>query len=167
LDFVEAVSLRNGRKVHFVQLEMDVDHPSTSRSNIARGLNEYAGLTLKMDYSMQKFGASLGPDAFLDGRPVIHVLDDVKAESPIQQKFMSDFAMAEAMIVALRDHTLGANWLMAPQKASMAAKALNHIRNVSPSVRRLFEQAKAKGISTAKLFKSASGQMMCKAVHRN
>jgi hypothetical protein len=118
---------------------------------------------------MQRFAASLDQRSFLDGRPVIHILDDVKSESPIQQKFLSDFDAAEKMIVALRDYTLGPNWLMAPQKASMAAMALKHItsRNASPSVRRLFAQAEQKGISSSRLVNSFSGQMMCKSVHSN
>lgn len=147
LDQVTASSLRNGKKARFVQLEMDVDHPSTASNNLASAVVKIATFGALVDPADLDLLKTMDAKAFLDGRPVMHTIEDLEKTSAVNTKHGADFSRAEQMIVRLRDHALGANWLAAPQKASLAALLLDHVqrKDMSKSVRNMFSQVRKRG----------------------
>ena len=159
VDNVHAESLRMpGHSTRYVQMEMDVDHPSAQSANVAKPVNTGAGtngygagspwmlaIDEKIDPIKQAFLDGLTPHAFLDGRPVIHGADDLDPNSPLSQKVGPDLAIAESVIKSLRNEVIGANWMAAPQKASLAAVLLDHVdkAHASSSVKTLIEKVKS------------------------
>jgi len=171
LDYVDAISLRNNRKAKFVQLEMDVDHPSTASTNVAKAADAFSQLSGTLDYEMKTFLAGLGSKSFLDGRPVIHTLNDLDSTSEVNKKHEADFRRAQEMILRLRDHSLGQNWLAAPQKNSLAAILLDHVpaAKSSASVRRLESTVRSRrqgGIKIGSLFERAAMKVRCQAIYK-
>lgn len=164
LDYVEASSLRDaGKKTHFGQLEMDVEHLATKSMNVVNGIiSTYSykdEVTVKP--LQQRFrGASLSQDAFLDGRPVIHTEADVQPGSPVKTAHANDMKLAAGAVVALRDTLLGKNWIPGAQKNAYASVALGLVseQNASKSVKetlRLEKETKIK--SRAALCPTAFG----------
>jgi hypothetical protein len=141
-----------------VQMEMDVDHPSAQSANIAKAVNTSSGVNgygagspwakaidETIDPSKQAFLNALTPNAFLDGRPVIHGADDLDPNSPLNQKVGPDLLIAEGVIKSLRNEVIGANWIAAPQKASLAAVLLDHVdkAHASSSVKSMINKVKS------------------------
>ena len=168
LDNVDAIPMRDKReKVKFAQLEMDVDHLATSSTNTATGVGFWGGVSNqgKIDTT---FTDALTTEAFLDGRPTIHTMKDMEPTSPLRKKNDKDFGMADKAITALRDHTLGENWLPAPQKYALAAAVLGYVpkSKQSPSVRKLYreiEKRKEAGKDPGVMFETKSANM-CRSI---
>ena len=140
-DHVETTNLRNtaNRPVDYYQIEMDIDHLSTSSQNVAQvksavdytlgGLssvynwNGFDTNTASQD-ARTKYMAALDGKAFVDGRPVLHTLEDLSPTSPILTSRAHDFNESARVISALRDVTIGKVWRPAPQKYALAAAGL-------------------------------------------
>ncbi len=146
LDQVSSQSHRDPSKsASYAQMEMDIEHMATASANVAGvsmqggGFQQAGG---ELDPSRKAFSAKLGAKASFEGRPVMHVADDLLSHSPLQQKHKGDFDLAGAVIVKLRDDSLGAPWLPAPQKNSLAVEALGLVseKDASPSVKRLYRR---------------------------
>lgn len=129
--------------LRFVQMEADVDHPATSSANVATvqtgGAASFAAPTLD-----KVAVGRLGKAAFVDGRPIMHTVEDLDPKSPINVKLADDFKLAEKAIVALRKAVIGKNWLPGAQKYALSAYLAGHVtgKKVSPSVERLLTRVK-------------------------
>jgi len=174
VDNVHAISLRNaGHETKYVQVELDVDHPSAQSANVAKpAVPSWAGgssLADKMTPDVKKFVDGLSANAFLDGRPVIHTPADLSPTSPLSQKVGPDLAIAEQAIIALRNEALGTNWLPAPQKASLAALLLDHVTaaEASSSVKAMLAREKvlrAQGRGHGTLFADGAPGGQCRMI---
>lgn len=145
LDDVRAESLRPGvgsGPKRFVQVEMDIDHLAT-RSN----RNSWATGTLKHidlnNQSSQMFLSALDENAFFDGRPVMHDIEDIGSGSALRLQRKADFDLATEAIVKIREDVLGDKWMPAPQKYAFAAYALEFVdeKPQSASMQHLFKKA--------------------------
>jgi len=124
LDEVTAKSLRDSNlsPVEYCQMEMDIEHLATASANVAQVASVTGSGTI--DTYQQQYLNQLTGAAFLDGRPVLHSTADLNAGSPVKTKHQNDFTIAEAAVTAIREATLGKNWLAGPQKYALAASAL-------------------------------------------
>ena len=165
-DEVTATSLRNKSKTaKYVQLEMDVDHLATASKNTAQaagsGLSFQAKIEKEVTAEMRTFLEKTKGNAFIDGRSVMHTLDDLAKSSPVYKKHQTDFTLAEGAIKSLRDHLLGRHWIPAPQKASLAAVLLEQVseKDASKSVKTMMnreQELRRNGILTDSIFNSNS-----------
>lgn len=151
LDNVSAESLRipNGSSSKFAQLEMDIDHLSTASQNIATAPNSTPSAAMTPEIS--KFLASLGSNAFVDGRSGLHTFSDLDASSPLKQKHKEDFELASTAIKALREQLIGSNWVFGAQKNAFASYDLGLVskEKASVSVKRALGQERVSGLGAA------------------
>lgn len=139
VDGVTATDLRDPSKaaVQFGQLEMDVEHLATGSLKVATtAIDALGGSDLK---SNEPWLATIGADAFFDGRQQIHNDGDLQPGSPILTKHASDFTLATDVIKALRSDLIGANWVPGGQKYAFAARELGmtSAHELSPSLKRM------------------------------
>ena len=170
LDDVEAESLRGGRKsIRYGQMEMDIDHLAVASQNIAYGSGGGVGNTVLL--TRQKlFLKGLTKDAFLDGRPVMHTVEDLDAKSPVKTEHSLDFKDAAKAVVAIREELLGKDWIPGAQKYAFAATALKLVpkAEISPSVKAVINAAKKNVKNNSKtkltLVENVLGMARCGAV---
>ena len=124
LDSVTAKDLRKkgSKPVHYVQIEMDMEHLALQSNNVTRSSQTNNFLASYGDN--KTFLSRLGPKAFFDGRPVIHGPEDLKKSSPLIKKHQKDFQLATDAVIALRENVIGKNWIPGAQKDAFAAHAL-------------------------------------------
>ena len=108
-------------RAHFAQLEMDIEHLAATSQNTSTSLGGHSVSLQDRDTTFQSFG----PHAFFEGRPVIHEKADLMQDSPVRLGRKSEFDLATQVIVALRTHLLGNNWIPGAQKYAFAAHLLN------------------------------------------
>jgi hypothetical protein len=169
LDLVKVKSKRSSKTAEFYQLEMDVDHPSTSTANIAsvaRGVYNSSGSqepSMVINEKPKTIDLFRSSSSFLDGRPVLHTEADLDPKSPVNVKHAKDFSDAKKMIVNLRDHLLGRDWVAAPQKAALASYLVGLVneRNASPSVKRLFRSLSEKRLDSSRFFTKKIKVLTC------
>jgi hypothetical protein len=135
LDDVRAESLRAGQgtsPIRFIQMEMDIDHLATTSNNTSRATSQL----MHQDVARSKaWREALGKNAFIDGRPVMHGVEDLEPTSSIRKQRKAEFDLAVDAITRIRKKVIGDNWLPAPQKYALAAHALKLSGNgQSPSV---------------------------------
>jgi hypothetical protein len=143
LDQVEVDSLRSKiPSVKYTQLEMDIGHASTSATSGKAVATSGGAYTPTVSPEQTKFLQSLGSAAILDGRPVMHSIQDLEETAPVQAKNKADILLATTAIESLRDNVLGKNWLPGAQKGSLAATALGLVseKDSSASVKKLFAE---------------------------
>jgi hypothetical protein len=132
---------------------MDIDHMSTASQNVAGVPNNNFGFTEnggELDYTRKNFLAKLDANATVEGRPVLHIPEDVASNSPVRQRYKTDFDLATEVITKIREKTIGDKWLPAPQKYALAAEELGLVskENASASVKRLRQEELRLGFRT-------------------
>lgn len=135
-DDVRNESLRASGTGTFYQLEMDVDHLSTSSSSTYRYNNTPPGSYIDTA-RLPQFIISLSPQAFFNGRAVLHSVQDLEPTSALRTSRQNDFQLAETAIVQLRNALLPNGWVRGAQKYSYATYGVGLVSedNASPSVR--------------------------------
>lgn len=122
LDDVRAENLRaSGRYGRYYQLELDIDHLSTTSSNVKNG----GGVELNDLEEIKPWLLERTAAAGLAGKLDMHEVADLAPDSPIMSnpKNKADFEMATVAIVQLRDKIVK-NWAPGAQKYAMAVRAL-------------------------------------------
>lgn len=145
-DNVTAESLREKiAPIQYGQLEMDIDHLSTASTNVAQ---QVAGSTLTTSPTISTYDKqwldALKAEAGLDGRPVMHTVEDLDAKSAVRAKHQADFDLAAKVIVSIRDNVIGPKWIPGAQKYAYAAESLRLVseREASASVKKALELEK-------------------------
>jgi hypothetical protein len=83
-------------------------------------------------------------EAVLDGRPVMHEIEDLDPNSLVRQRNKADFDMATQAIKVLRDQVVGSSWLPGAQKYAWAVRELGLTKQQSSkSVASLLEAQRA------------------------
>lgn len=144
LDDVEAKSLRDSKikPIRYVQMEMDIDHLSTTSNNTSSVSGQLKHVDPKASGEAKWLG-NLKTSAFIDGRPVIHNIEDLDVDSPIRKARKGEFELAAKAIRKIRDDVTGGKWLPGPQKYAIAAHALGLTKKKgqSQSVTKLLRKA--------------------------
>lgn len=130
----------NGKTMRSLQMEMDVDHLATQSTNV---INPTRGQLEHLDPKQVKpWLEKLDESAFLEGRPVLHEIEDVQPGSVIRKARAAEFDLATKAIEGLRTHLVGTEWLPGAQKYALAAHALGLTKGKTPaSLDRMFAVA--------------------------
>jgi hypothetical protein len=153
LDDVHPEALRAGAKGigHYYQLEMDIDHLALDSANAASGTYKGtlgSGATGLTGGTLENFMGRLSKQAFLDGRPTLHVIEEIEPRSLVRTLREADFVLASSAIVKLRDAAVGTAWIPGAQKYAISAyvAGLLGTKDVSPSTKAVLTHLKNKGI---------------------
>lgn len=134
LDDVHAESLRANQgssPIRYIQMEMDIDHLATTSNNISRASSQ---LMHQTPDATKTWREAIIDKAFIDGRPVMHEIQDLDPTSSIRIQRKGEFDLATEAITKIRQKIIGDNWLPAPQKYALAAHALKLSGKGSSSV---------------------------------
>ncbi|MEK6706838.1 MAG: hypothetical protein AABZ06_13730 [Bdellovibrionota bacterium] len=169
LDDVTAESLiGEKRSIRYGQVEMDIDHLAVASQNVAQGPTNIGTSNNSISVVLKRFLGKLGNGAFLDGRPVMHTVDDLDPRSAVKTTHASDFSGAGKAVVAIREDLLGADWIPGAQKYAFAAAGLGILKEseVSPSVKAVinaFKKSAQSGKTKQTLVEHTLGLANCGA----
>jgi hypothetical protein len=149
MDDVRAENLRSATspRVRYFQVEMDIDHLATQSTNVQSGNSISSMVRIRLDRPTstdKRNMTAVRAEAVLDGRPVMHEIEDLDPNSLVRQRNKADFDMATQAIKVLRDQVVGSSWLPGAQKYAWAVRELGLTKQQSSkSVASLLEAQRA------------------------
>lgn len=153
-DDVRVQSLRTGNPqppeiARYFQLEMDIEHLATQSQNGVGVSQLTSGMSGLSGASLTNYLQALTSNAFFDGRPVLHSMEDLRPDSPVRTQKKGDFDLATTAIVALRDALVGAQFVPGAQKYAFAAHAAGLVveAEASASVKQVISQTTGNSVT--------------------